>query len=1178
MGRDRQGSESSGVGASGVAQFIERWRGSSGSEQGNSQLFLAEWCDLLGVPRPEPKGAIAGDAYCFERQVVMYTPSGKKTVGRIDLYKENCFILEAKQGGISGGQVGTARRGTESYRRAMQRAFHQAVAYARTFKNPPPFLITCDIGESFQVWSDFGAASELDYGTYEARQDIAFADLAKPEIQALFVDIFTDPQRRNPEKIAAQVTREVAADLAELAKSLEGEGREPKLVADFLMRCIFTMFAEDVGLLGKEKIFTNALEGRWCSNPHRFQKGIEDLWAAMDEGKPFWDYEKLLRFNGGLFEDSSAIALDGEQLKTLLKAAKRDWRRVEPAIFGTLLERALDTKERSKLGAHYTPRAYVERLVRPVVIEPLRERWRLVQIAVDGALMEEGDGDGPTRGQRDRAVLELESFLKELREIRVLDPACGTGNFLYVTMDLLKELESEVLKRLAEVSGRDQLRLDFEQVNPSQFLGIEINPRAAAIADLVVWIGYLQWHFRRFGDVPPIEPVLRAYHNIECRDAVLAYDGVEPDVDAKTGRVRTRWGGRMMIHPVTGKEVPDPSDQRVILRYLNPRPAEWPQADYIVSNPPFIGNTWIREELGDGYAETIRKIYKDVPDTVDYVMYWWHKSALEVRNGRPEAFGLITTNSISQVFQRKVIDFHLKPPKPVELIFAIADHPWVDKGADVRIAMTAGADSRRGSCQIPCILKITSEELKIDSGNLEIEIRFKKEEPFRIFSNLQGGSNIGKAVKLRSNEKLAGPGVKLHGAGFLVDKKSFERWGHKHPIVKKYLNGRDLAGKSRELFVIDFFGLSELEASQYPEPFQQILEKVKPERDLNRREIRKKQWWLFGENVQKTRNSIESIDRYVATVETSKHRVFVFLDKQIIPDNMLIAIALEDAYFLGVLSSKIHVTWALAAGGRLGVGNDPRYNKTVCFDPFPFPDPDETLKQAIRDLGERLDQHRKTVQTNHPDITITGMYNLLEKIRHQQPLTDKDREFNNRALISTLKQIHDDLDRAVFRAYGWDDLIPQWETRADTLDEQLLERLVQLNAERAEEERNGHIRWLRPDYQAPTQTQTQQTDLAIAIAPTATTPATQTRGLSPLPLPKGFKERVAAVRDLLRTEGGEWTLERALNRFSGKNTKAKKQHIEQAIEALEGAGLLLAYEDPITHEKHWYDASLQAIA
>jgi len=843
----------------------------------------------------------------------------------------------------------------------------------------------------------------------------------------------------------------------------------------------------------------------------------------------------------------------------------------------------------------------------------LRERWRLVQIEVDRILLDTkteypagqraehqvglivgishraefpGKQDvqtmqeqfEPRKAQRDRAVLELENFLKELREIKILDPACGTGNFLYVTMDLMKELESEVLARLAEVSGRDQLRLDFEQINPSQFLGIEINPRAAAIADLVVWIGYLQWHFRRFGDVPPIEPVLRAYHNIENRDAVLAYDGVEPDIDPKTGKVRTRWGGRTMIHPVTGKAVPDPSDQKVIYRYLNPRPAEWPAADYIISNPPFIGTKRMKDFLGEGYTSTLRNVIKEVPDSSDFVIYWWHKSANLVQQKKVLRFGLISTNSITQSFNRKTVEQYLKSENPISIDFAIPDHPWIDSsdGANVRIAMVvASAGDHIGNLFI-----VFSEENLLD-GYFKVELI---KSTGKIHANLSAGAATSQVKVLQSNANISGMGVALHGSGFKLDPETashYRKYGSN--VIRPYVGGRDLLHAAKEGYVIDFSGLSENEARQSnPVAFQHVIDHVKPERDQNRRESIRRLWWRFGWERPLLRMALVGLPRYITTVETAKYRIFQFVPEEYLPDHKNVVIALSDSYYLGIFSSTSHVTWAIAAGGKLE--DRPVYSKTTCFDPFPFPDPDDRLKQEIRELGDRLDAHRKTVQANHPDITITGMYNLLEKIRNRQPLTDKDREFNQRALVSTLKQIHDDLDRAVFHAYGWDDLIPQWERAhggaplpeepTNSLDEQILERLVKLNADRAEEERNGHIRWLRPDYQAPGQTTPtgQQTDLPIEIE--STEPATASS--KPIALPKGFKERVAAVRDLFRAEGGEWTIDRAASRFSGKTTKTKRQQIAQAIEALEGAGLLLSYEDK--GDRHWYDASLQAIA
>jgi hypothetical protein len=470
-------------------------------------------------------------------------------------------------------------------------------------------------------------------------------------------------------------------------------------------------------------------------NPKQFKPEVEALWQAMNEGNSFGFQGKLLRFNGGLFAEFTAFELTTAQLEVLLQAAKRDWKNVEPAIFGTLLERALDSKERSKLGAHYTPRSYVERLVRPVVMEPLQERWVEVQ-AEAKKLLDNGELE-PTAAQKKKAVAVLEAFLQELREVRILDPACGSGNFLYVTLDLLKGLESEVLRRLEDVTGQAQLKLDIAQVNPSQFLGIEINPRAAAIADLVIWIGYLKWHFKRFGNIPPVEPVLREYKNIECRDAVLAYDGKEPDIDRITNKPRTRWAGRMMKHPVTGEDVPDPTDQIPIYRYINPRPAEWQETDYIVSNPPFIGNYRMRILLGHGYTETLRDVYNNVPETADYVMYWWHKSADLVRSSLVRRFGLITTNSIRQIHQRKVIEFHLVHKPPIRLIFAIPDHPWGAEGAAVRISMTGvELDDAKKSSSITQVGAVIFEEEGDTPEDKAERVEIQWQSVGKIFSNL----------------------------------------------------------------------------------------------------------------------------------------------------------------------------------------------------------------------------------------------------------------------------------------------------------------------------------------------------------------------------------------------------------------------------------------------------------
>lgn len=375
----------------------------------------------------------------------------------------------------------------------------------------------------------------------------------------------------------------------------------------------------------------------------------------------------MLKFNGGLFAEAHAIPLNRDQIALLLKASEADWRYVEPAIFGTLLERALDPRERHKLGAHYTPRAYVERLVFPTVIEPLRAEWQEVQAA---ALTYES-----LKKHKD-AVAEVRAFHHHLCTVRVLDPACGSGNFLYVTLEHMKRLEGEVLNLLHDL-GESQglLELQGVTVDPHQFLGLEINPRAARIAEIVLWIGYLQWHFRTFGAVNPPEPVLRDFKNIESRDALLSYDSVELLRD-NTGKPMTRWDGlTTKTSPITGEQVPDESAQVEQYVYRNPRKAVWPQADYIVGNPPFIGNKRMRTALGDGYVDAVRGAWPDVTESADFVMYWWHISAALVRAKKATRFGFITTNSIKQAFNRRVLQIHLEAKDALFLTFAIPDHP-----------------------------------------------------------------------------------------------------------------------------------------------------------------------------------------------------------------------------------------------------------------------------------------------------------------------------------------------------------------------------------------------------------------------------------------------------------------------------------------------------------------------
>ena len=1134
-----------------VEAFKQRWLGSEASERSNSQLFLTELTDLMGVPHP---GAARNDArldrYVFERRVRLAHPGGDRA-GFIDLFKQGCFVLESKQGANEHKKGGFAKRDTPTWENEMEKARGQAMGYAQTLDEIPPFIIVCDVGHVFEVHASFDGTAHWTAFPAPPGNRIYLRDLDHDKL-ALLKAIWTDPLALDPSRHQAQVSRDVAETLAALARSLEGAGHRSEAVARFLMRCIFTMFAEDVGLFPeRRKLFQEYLEQYWVKDPRGFPGGVQAFWSTMNTGGMLPTGVALKQFNGGLFTDPTGLPLTDWEVAALLDAAKHAWSQVAPAIFGTLLERALDPKERHRLGAHYTPRAYVERLVRPTIEEPLRADWLVAQ--ADARRLREA-------GKARDAAKVLQQFHRQLCETRVLDPACGSGNFLYVALDLMKQLEAEVREELWRLGDQNELlEFDGTTVRPSQFLGIEKKRWAKEIAELVLWIGYLRWHFRAKGDrgeVQVPEPVLENYENIECRDAVLDWDGA-PDIHPARdddGQPIARWDGETTKHdPVTGIEVPDETATVVVYEYPNARRAEWPDADFVVGNPPFIGGWRMRSALGDGYVAALWKLHPDLPEKADYVTYWWDRAAELVRTGRARRFGLITTNSITQVFQRRVLAKHIdREDAPLRLVFAIADHPWVDEqaAAAVRIAMSVGTLE---SSVAAVLGEVVSEQTSPDAPP-ELSL-VERVVPF-IGPTLTGRvARPDLAGALQANQGIVSPGVQLYGSGFIVDGARADALGGPGGpghVIRPYVNGSDLMRVSRKVFVIDFCGLSEDEArAENPDAFQHVLLNVKPERDQNRREAIRTKWWRFGWERPGLRDMLAQLKRYIATPETAKHRVFVFLDVAVLPDNMVTAIASDDAFTLGVLSSHIHVVWALAAGGRLGVGNDPRYNKTRCFDPFPFPDATEAQRSRIRDLAERLDAHRKRQLGAHPRLTITNMYNVLEKLRSSTELTDRERVVHEQGLVSLLRQLHDQLDAAVADAYGWS---------PDLNDEELLERVVALNGERLAEESSGLVRWLRPEFQAPKATKPTQVEVpGMAPAPTATTPRKSGKW------PKAFPERVALVRDVVLASASDATF--SAGEVASHFKRAKTADIEAILDTFVALGRLVAFSDPDGHRR-----------
>ena len=503
-------------------------------------------------------------------------------------------------------------------------------------------------------------------------------------------------------------------------------------------------------------------------------------------------------------------------------------------------------------------------------------------------------------------------------------------------------------------------------------------------------------------------------------------------------------------------------------------------------------------------------------------------------------FGLITTNSLRQTFNRKVLEPHLTDSrKPLSLIFVIADHPWVDTqfGAAVRISMTVGAAGKR-SGRLLVVESENREKSEADGRAVTFNHQIGK-----IFANLQIGADVVGAKPLVSNARLVTPGVIPHGDGMVISKAEATRLnppdGIPYKLLRPYCNGKELISGTLNRYVIDAFPRTEEELiKEAPTVYQWLLDKVKPHRDANRdRDLREK-WWLHRRNNLDLRRSQEGIERFVGTVLTSKHRFFVFLPVEVLPDQTIVAISHSDAAIFAVLSSKQHLLWSLSTGGTLE--DRPRYLKTTCFDPFPFPDLTDPQRIYLRQLGEDLDAHRKRQQAAHPKLTLTQMYNVLEKLRAGDMIEGKDKDIYDQGLIGILRDLHDQIDAAVADAYGWP---------VDLSDEDILLRLVALNKKRAEEEARGHIRWLRPEYQNPTGAQAalgKTTDMDLGVV----------AKIEKAPWPKTMPEQIAAVREAL-TEMGEATPEQIARRF----VRGRAVTVEPLMESLAALGQAERGED-----------------
>lgn len=979
-------------------QFVEKWRDAELRERQGSQMHFIELCELLGEPRPDQP-----ETYCFERGVEKAGGGD----GWADVWRKGCFAWEYKG---KHANLAAALRQLQTYTLDLQM---------------PPYLVVCDMDRIVVHTNWNNTVSETHEWKLDDLLDAGKCDLLK--------QVFNGSERLKPTISPQELTAKAAQRFGDIGRRLQERKHDPRTVAHFLNRLIFCMFAEDAGLL-PNKLFSRMMQAVE-KQPEAASGQMRDLFAKMHKGGFFGEH-KIDWFNGGLFDGEDVLPLEVVDLREIAKTAdEHDWSEIDPAIFGTLFEQALKaTRERPALGAHYTDREKILKIVDPVITRPLMAEWDIAHAEIatimeevraadaeEKAIREEAAAQlkadpkaakageearrkrtSALRGRRSKAIAaakdRLDAFLDRLSKFRVLDPACGSGNFLYVALHSLHDIERR--------AHGDVLRLGIEppplRVSVKQLRGIEIERYAAELARVTLWIGDLQW-LKKNGYLPDRRPILDSLDQIEERDALL---------DRSKGAEPKHW--------------PE---------------AEWPEADVIIGNPPFLGDRRMISQLGETYVTRLRKLFDGrVPGHSDFVTYWFAKGLDALVADRTRRCGLVATNSISGGNNVDVLE---RIASSTSICDAWDDEEWALQGAQVRVALVCygkgfvGVPHLDGEPVARISATLTTDEVGTDAARLKENavtsfIGTQKNGPFDI-----DGQTARLWLSAPSN-----PNGKLNS-----------------DVIRPWTNGAGIVQRDPDKWIIDF-GTNRLEqdAALYELPFAHVVLNVKPTRDGLRRDWHRTRWWLHGDPRPALRQAISSLDRFIATPLVSKHRIFAWLPAVKIPENTVIVVARDDDTAFGILHSRFHELWSLRLATWLGVGNDPRYTPTTTFETFPFPEgltPNIPASQyandpraiAIAEAARELNEKREAwlnppewvdrvpeVVPRYPDRIVPKNEDAAKKLK-ERTLT---KLYNERP--PWLDHLHKTLDAAVAAAYGWP---------ADLSDEEILERLFKLNQERA---------------------------------------------------------------------------------------------------------------------------------
>ena len=941
--------------------FIAKWRDATLKERSAAHEHFLDLCRLLDEPTPaeaDPTGA----TYCFERGVRKDTGGD----GWADVWKRHCFAWEYK------GQ-----------RANLDAAFAQLRQYALALENPP-LLIVSDL-RRFRIRTNWTNSVSR---TYEFDLD----DLTDRAVRDRLKWAFSDPERLRPGETRRALTERAAAAFAAVAQTLRARGHDPPVVAHFVNRLVFCMFADDVGLL-PDHMFTRMLR-QARRTPEQFTELAAELFQVMAAGGRV-GFEAVAWFNGGLFDDGAALPLEGADIETVLAASDLDWSEIDPSILGTLFERGLDPGKRAQLGAHYTDRDKIMLLVEPVVIRPWLAEWDAAKAELAAALDRVEAATSPAARTKRLNATErrYRAFLNRLRAFTVLDPACGSGNFLYLALQALKDLEHRVQLE-AEALGFQRA---FPEIGPANVKGLEINPYAAELARVSVWIGEIQW-MRRNGFYESRDPILKPLDTIECRDAILTPDNTEPN---------------------------------------------WPEADVVIGNPPFLGNKRMIRQLGENYVARLSTTYAGrVPAEADLVCYWFEKAGRQIVSSKAARAGLVATNSIRGGANRRA----LQAATATRQIFeAWSDEPWVIDGASVRVSLICFA---RGDDA--CVSGARLDGEPVDEIYTDLTARRDG-----------AGVDLTGARRLSENASVVFTGD-TKGGSFDVPGDLARKWlclpanpnGRTNAdVLKPWMNGMDLTRRPAGKWIVDFgWTMSEADGALYEEPFRWAKEHVYPMRQGNRRDAYRDYWWRHVEPRQGMWRALARRSRYIATAQVAKHRLFVWCDVRICPDQQLIVFARDDDTTFGILHSRFHEIWSLRLGSRHT--DRPRYTPTSTFETFPFPaglTPDvpaadyaeDPRAAAIADAALRLVELRDR-WLNPPEWVewlhepVPG-YPTRPGPRDEAAATAlKTRTLTSlyNARPTWLADAHAALDAAVATAYGWP---------ADISDDDALAELLALN-------------------------------------------------------------------------------------------------------------------------------------